>query len=126
MVACSAALPEPSETAALVTRTVGPWHFREAAHQPPASPEITIDAAEQAAFAHLADEYTASIEELTLSEALYRRGLESIDAFGGGAQGMPAEDAWVLRFSLLAEPEKTAGWVVVGPGGQIKASWFEH
>ena len=126
VVACSGLLPDPSVSAELIDRNVGPWQFREASDQVAVEPAIAVQDAEQAGRAHLAEQYGAPLEKLALSDALYRRNLVSIDAFGGGAQDMPPGDAWVLRFSPSRDPDSTAAWVVVGAEGQIKASWFGY
>lgn len=125
-VACSGLLPDPSVTAELVDRNVGPWRFREASDQVSVESAMAVQDAEQAGRAHLAEQYRAPLQELALSDALYRRNLVSIDAFGGGAQDMRPGDAWVLRFSSSTDPDSTTAWVVVGAEGQIKASWFGY
>lgn len=122
--ACGMPEPVPTEAAtSFVHRDVAGWSFYEASEQAGSPPTITVEDAVGVALGHLREQYSLS-ESVEAAEALYRRGLRSVEGYGAGAISMPRGDAWVLRF---ASPSgETRAWVVIGANGEVNASWYGY
>lgn len=122
LLASCSAWAGPSADQSTVTREFGGWLFTEAADQSSVTAAVSQREAERLALAHLADQHGAP-RDLESREALFRRGLLSIEGYGAGAQEFRRQDAWVLRFSTSSGA--VTGWVVVAADGQVLASGYD-